>query len=39
MEENELRKMKDAMIERGNWKEVSKINKMLEMNGFKITGD
>jgi len=39
MDEVQLKNMKQAMIEKGNWKEVSKINKMLEMHGYKIKGD
>lgn len=38
MDERELRKMKDAMALRGNWKEVDKINKMLIMHGYNVKG-
>ena len=32
MEIEKLKEMKTMMVERGNWKEVTKINKMIEMH-------
>ena len=38
MEETEMREMKAQMAVRGNWKEVGRLNKMLELHNFKISG-
>ena len=32
-----MRIMKAQMAKRGNWKEVNRLNKMLELHDFKIT--
>lgn len=35
MQESELRNMKAQMAKRGNWKEVRRLNKCLELHNFK----